>query len=192
MSDRSTFDDPRWQAITQLDTKCICCGLPTNEILSFAYDRPSMYLSDAKVEENYRLLETDGDILTEDFCRLDKYRFIRSTLSFPLQGLPDQLVIGVWATTSITNFDRMVEQFDIGQQGDIGDMGSWLANAVPANTETPVAVIMRPQNMRQRPQILFQDDHPLSKAQRLGLTFDEFANLLSSFGHDIESMLRKH
>ncbi len=179
-------DDPRWNILKQPNATCTCCGDPMSALLSFAYSGPDVFPDHALQQENWVLLQEDGDILTEDFCRLDKYRFVRCILELPLLCLDDMLTIGVWGTLSIENFDRYVESFDDGQQEDLGEMFSWLSNPVPPDMPPPIAMSLRPQNDRQRPKLMFSDkDHPLYRPQRDGLSFDQLAELLNSYGHDI-------
>lgn len=172
--------------LTDQDATCPCCGKAGATLLSLAYDRPDPLPNDAPKHENWLLLQEDGDILTEDFCRMDTYRFVRCVLEIPLLGTTEHLVLGVWGTLSQTNFERYADTFDTGDQAALGNMSSWLSNAVPPGSTLPVAMTMVPRNERQRPQLMYADEeHPLFVAQRDGLSFDALTDLLRDFGHDL-------
>lgn len=181
-------DDPRWDLFLSNQMKCPCCGKSGATMLSFEYDRPDPFPKDAPKQENWMLTQETGDILTEDFCRLDKYRFVRVILQVPLIGCTEVLMLGVWGSLSAENFDRYLAGFDDGTQAHLGEMGSWLCNAVPPDVRKPVAMALHPQDNRQRPQLFCTDDtNDLYRFQRDGLSFDGLADFLRSYGHDIRS-----
>ncbi|MDX8353260.1 DUF2199 domain-containing protein [Cognatiyoonia sp. IB215182] len=184
-------DDPRWSLISGQQSKCPCCGEDSATLLSLAYDRPDPFPSDAPGHQNAMLNATDGDILTEDFCRMGEYRFVRCVLEFPLRGLDDDLVLGVWGSLSVGNFGKYVDRFDSGDQAELGDMFSWLMNAVPRDRRQPVKMVMVPRDGRQRPQLYFSDEADLMyPLQQNGLSYDELADLLQGYGHDLRAKNR--
>ncbi len=182
---------PDWSALSWVfdgRTTCACCGQSGTTLLSIAYSGPNPFPDPHENQPNAALLSADGDILTEDFCVMDKYRFVRCMIELPLQGRPEHYYIGVWGTLSQTNFDAYVDLFDARETHTLPDMNSWLSNAVPPGTPLPVACLMRPRTDGLRPLLVVEDDGPLMTWQQNGLSPDDLALLLRAYGHTHASL----
>lgn len=179
---------PDWSALSWVFDRtgtCPCCGTTGPALLSLACDGPDVFPRDAPKLENAALLNMEGDILTEDFCRLDRYRFIRCVIEFPLQGRDEVFVLGVWATLSQENFETYVSLFDEGRTEEMGKAFSWLSNAIPTGGKLPRKCVMVFQPDRHRPRLFVHDgEDPLDRWQDKGLTPDDLRYLLESYGHN--------
>lgn len=184
---------PDWSALSWVfdqNHNCPCCGTSGPALLSLACDGPDVFPRDAAKLENAALLQMEGDILTEDFCRLDRYRFVRCVIEFPLQGRDEFFVLGVWATLSQENFDTYVSLFDAGRTGDMDKAFSWLSNAIPPKGKLPREAVMVFQPDRQRPKLYAPDgEDPLDRWQDKGLTPDDLRYLLERYGHSLKGRI---
>ncbi|MCU0801500.1 MAG: DUF2199 domain-containing protein [Rhodobacteraceae bacterium] len=178
---------PDWSALSWLfdpAERCACCDQPGETLLSLAYSGPDVFPGPHQNQPNAALPAARTDILTEDFCVMDKYRFVRAMIELPLQGRPELMLIGVWGTLSQTNFARYVDLSDARQTHLLPAMNSWLSNAVPPGTPLPVACQMQARDdSGLRPLLLVQDQGPLMAWQQDGLTPADLALLLRAYGH---------
>ncbi len=181
----SGWDGLSW--IFDPDATCICCGAPTTSLLDVACAFP--HVGDARslpVLENHALLESTGDILTSDFCRLGADRFLRCILELRLSGRPELVTLGVWASLSASDFDLYCRHFDDRAPGDLPNMGIWLASSLPLPYDLPAACTLVPQPQGLRPLLEAQDSAPtLLRLQQDGLTPSEALSFLQALGHDI-------
>jgi hypothetical protein len=127
-----------------------------------------------------------GDFLSEDFCVIGGTNFFfRGVLLIPVQGLEQPFGFGVWSTLSRRNFDTYVGGFDDGGYSEWGPWTSWFSTALPDfgdTIEQPAWVEFRPD--RQRPLVWLNDDHhPLSVAQRDGITPERVLEIYAGYGH---------
>jgi hypothetical protein len=154
--------------------------------MDLAADHPDPWPHGAEYEPN-AALRMDGDFLSEDFCVLDGEHFmVRSILEFPIQGLDQSWSFGCWTSLSKENFDKYVESFDIGLLDDEGPWFGWLCNGLKGlYTDDPsIPLDVYPQPGRQRPRLIaLDDDNPIARAQREGLSGDDLLAILRANGH---------
>lgn len=131
------------------------------------------------------MLQTDRDFLSEDFCVLGgEHFFVRALMEIPVQGLEGPFGFGCWTTLSRTNFDLYVEHFDEGVPPGQEPWWGWLSNGLADLTTEPLGVWVHPQPGRKRPLLHVADeDHPLARAQRDGLTPEKMVDILKLYGH---------
>ena len=184
-SDPPATDDLALRLL-QGDWKCSCCGEWFNGIMELAADYPDPWPHGNGYEPN-AALRMDGDFLSEDFCVLDGEHFmVRSVLEFPVRGLDEMWGFGCWTSLSRENFDKYVQGFDIGSFDDEGPWFGWLCNGLKGlyadNASIPLDVY--PQVGRQRPRLIALDeDNPIARAQREGLTGEDLLAILRANGH---------
>lgn len=180
--------DPRWLDLADGKYKCACCGLDAREFLSLSYIAPAPFPHDIDQIDLAPLANdifdtVDGDILTDDFCRVDTHHFVRTVIVFPLDGVEGCMMIGVWVSLETEDFARYHATMDRGQQSQLDLMFGWLANPV-GEYDRPVAVLLHPQDSFQRPWLqIAHEEHPLAIAQIDGLTFDQMMNFIQAHGH---------
>lgn len=180
----SADTDPRLEYLLNTNSTCACCGQQTTNLLSLAADGPDYLGRDAVKLENSAILMVEGDILTEDFCRIDENRFVRCTIEFPIRQSDQVFLFGCWGSLSQENFERYVSLFDERHTGEMDPTFSWLTNAIPAGAELPVACTMVFQEDEKRPELFIKDeDHPLFDIQANGLAIDPLLDWLASYGH---------
>lgn len=113
--------------------------------------------------------------IDDDLCTMPGGTFfVRCVLKIPvLDGPEDSLEFGVWSSLSETNFYRYVETFSDLDQEKLGSMFGWFSSNQPDFEDAlELKCNVVPQNDRRRPIIeLEAGDHPLSRAQRTGVSW---------------------
>lgn len=183
----SNFSDPvpnPTKAAAILETQCACCGKDLTELLSLAYMAPDAWPHARTPVANSLFLDTQGDVLTEDFCRIGDKLFVRAIMSFPILESDEALIFGVWGSLSKENFETYLKTFDSGEQGQLDLMFSWLNNYGFCETSAAIPCILQPRDDRQRPvMVVAQEDHPLFAKQSDGLDWKEVTKFLQNAGH---------
>jgi hypothetical protein len=131
-------------------------------------------------------LVLDGDFLSDDFCVIEgRYFMVRCVIEIPVRELNRNFGFGCWGSLSRTNFEAYVEHFDDSNLQGTGPWSSWLCNRFCDYIGTePEACWMFPQLGRQRPVLKLQnDDHPLSRDQREGITAEKVLEFYRHYGH---------
>ncbi|UWQ89943.1 DUF2199 domain-containing protein [Aliisedimentitalea scapharcae] len=170
--------------------KCRCCGASFAQLLSLEYDRPDPCPPDLPKLDNSALLMERGDVLTEDFCRVDDYRFLRSVLVLQLGDGPNEMVLGVWCAVSIDHFDAYVDLFDGQETTDLGSIPGWLSSAVPPGSEIPMSCVLHMQPDDQRPEVeITERGNELKMLQETGLDLMDLLQILHDYGHDLASLV---
>jgi hypothetical protein len=190
MSDRLD-QDPRWLRLHARDWLCPCCGQKHGGVFDLACDRPDFWQGgESKPNSEIR---TSNNVLTEDFCILNgEHFFVRCVLPIAISGTPDtSFRFGTWATLSRANFDHYVDNFDGGQQGNLGPWFGWFSNRLKGYPNTlGLKCRVHPRDGRQRPNIeLEPTDHALAMEQKNGISFDRLLDLYALNGHDIRDAL---
>lgn len=172
--------------LLQGDWECACCGEWFKGIMDLCADHPDPWPHGNGHEPN-AALRMDGDFLSEDFCVLGGEHFmVRSILEFPVRGLEKMWGFGRRTSLSRENFDKYVEGFDTGSFEDEGPWFGWLCNGLKGlyadNPSIPLDVCL--QAGRQRPRLIALDeDNPIARAQREGLTGEDLLAILRTNGH---------
>jgi len=183
--------DPHLLRILNASRKCRCCGATFAELLSLSCDRPDICSEDLIVQDNSAIVAENGDILTEDFCRLGELYFIRAILTFPVANSGGaEFVLGTWANLPVEDFHTYLAIFD-GQEEELPPKRPvWLANVIPLHEGKPAACTLVMRSEGQYPELdIAEPGHPLYELQNRGLTFEELLGMLHSYGHDIPSLV---
>lgn len=190
-SDVGLSNDPRWRRLWDRPWICAACGAEHRGVMDIAAPSPDCWRGGA-AQPNHEL-RLDGDFLSEDFCVVDgQHYFVRVVLRLPIRGGGGKSCgFGVWSSLSRQNFERYVDTFDDGAQGGLGPWFGWLANRLGGFDDTlnlPCRVCPQPDQMRPllEPEA---SDHPLSVAQRKGVTLDELLAIHAANGHDFRASL---
>ena len=142
-------------------------------------------------EDNAAFLAQEGDILTEDFCRLGEFNFIRCTLPLPIASIDHTYEIGVWATLNKDCFQSYLDTFDDGNQGQLDACISWLGNKILPDAPLPIEGSLVFFDGRVRPYFyVYDDDHPIANMQDNGISFEQLSEIYHYAGRDITSFLR--
>ncbi|MBT9310833.1 DUF2199 domain-containing protein [Leptothoe kymatousa] len=148
--------------------KCKCCGKIHDALPDLGFDRPTYAASVPDGEFTSRVQ------LDQDLCVLDEeHYFIRGILLIPVHGYEQDFGLGVWVSQKKENFERYVDNFDT---ADIGPFFGWLSNEFMYGDQSTLSLktMAHFQGEGLRPLILLEEsDHPLSIAQRKGISLDE-------------------
>lgn len=147
---------------------CACCGEVHDDLPDLSFDRPN-YAADVPDDQFEKRVK-----LNEDLCVVDdEHYFIRGVIKIPIHDYEQDLGFGVWVSQKKENFETYIENYDT---PDIDPFFGWLSNefkfgGVPTLNLKTMAHF---QGNGQRPLIkLDESDHPLSVAQRNGISIDE-------------------
>lgn len=147
---------------------CACCGEVHDSLPDITFDRPG-YAAQVPEEDQTSRVKLDEDLCVVD----DEHYFIRVVLKIPIHDHEDDFGFGVWVSQKKENFETYLENFDT---PDIGPFFGWLSNEFSYGDKptTSLKTMAHFQGNGQRPLIKLDDsDHPLSLAQRNGISLDE-------------------
>lgn len=147
---------------------CSVCGEEHEGLPALGLHKPDYWLSLTPEQQDQGKIDTD-------LCMThDGHFFIRCVLEIPIVDGPEKtLEFGPWASLSGANFDRYIQTFADPDQSKLGSMFGWFSNNLrgfPGSLNLKCQIW--PQDNKQRPLVeLEPTDHPLSVAQRDGITF---------------------
>lgn len=192
MTNDNLENDPRWRRLNDKAWICRCCGEVHGGIFDLASAKPDVW-DGSEVQQTNRAMAGAKHVLTEDFCILNgEHYFVRAVLEIPILGSKgERFGYGVWSTLSEKNFRLYAETFDSGEQDHLGPWFGWFSNRLKGYPDTlNIKCQVHPRGGRQRPLIeLDTTDHPLSVAQRDGITFDRLLEIYALNGHDMRASL---
>jgi hypothetical protein len=165
--------------------RCSICGIEHQGMLDLSVRCPSAWDGPDDYEPN-GALRTDGNFLSEDFCVIGgEHFFVRGRFPIPVHGLDEPFGFGGWSTLSRRNFDLYLGGFDDGRYADPGPWPGYFSNQLDVFGNTlnqPCWVQHRPN--RCRPLLTLHDgSHPLSVAQKRGITTDRVLEIYAAYGH---------
>jgi hypothetical protein len=185
-------NDPRWRRLWDRPWTCADCGVTHHGLIDLVSRQPVYWSGTDDIALN-GALDLSGNFLSEDFCVLEgQHFFVRATLQLPIQGSGGrQFGFGVWTTLSRQNFERYVENFDGGEQSELGPWFGWFSNRLEGYPDTiNLKCQVHPRSGRMRPRLeLEPTDHPLAVEQHTGITFDRVLELYAINGHNIRASL---
>jgi len=159
---------------------CASCGEEHEGLpLDFGFDEPT-YWDGGRAEDDF--LTSDLCVWTDD----DGARsyFVRGILSLPVPELGERFVYGVWGSLSAESFEQLLAHWDDPKRVEDPPYFSWLSNSIPGYPETLSLrsnVITNALELRPSIMLADDDDHPLAREQRKGITVarvQEIAGLL--------------
>jgi hypothetical protein len=163
----------RRPASPALFTQWICptCGRTHDDLPAVTAAAPLVW-DQATAQEQ----ADDFDLTTDTCIWKDEHYFVRGVLELPLTDREGVLSFGVWSTLSHDNFFRYLPTFEEENEADRIDlppMFGWFSNNLPGYPETlNLKVMLHARTGGLRPLMeLEETDHPLSVAQREGITF---------------------
>jgi hypothetical protein len=159
-------------------------GLP----LSWGFDEPAYWHDVPEADRQARgYCDSDICVMTDDAG--DWARFVRGIIEIPiadpLDPDGDAFLIGVWASLSETNFDRLVGIRKREETAEDEWFG-WLSNEIPVYGNTlglPTTVRLREPDLRPIVEIE-PGDHPLARDQA-GITFERAVELAEQWYHRV-------
>ncbi|AUQ69958.1 hypothetical protein MACH17_25290 [Phaeobacter inhibens] len=183
--------DPHLARMLGSQRQCRCCGATFAQLLSLSCDRPDVCPEDMFVHDNTAISAQAGDVLTEDFCRLGKLRFVRAVLAVPLADTRgEEFILGTWARLSQEDFEAYLDRFEMQETEDLGSKRAWLANAIPPDGSESVEAMLHMRPEGQYPELqISEPDHPLYNLQMVGAQLEELLGLLYAYGHDLPSLI---
>ena len=155
---------------------CRCCGEVHDDLPDLSFDRPS-YAADVPDDEFDKRVK-----LNEDLCVVDdEYYFIRGVLMIPVRENEQDLGFGVWVSQKKENYETYLDNYDA---PDIGPFFGWLSNEFKFAGEPTLNLktMAHFQGNGLRPLIeLEESEHPLSMAQRNGISLDEAWEIIHEY-----------
>jgi hypothetical protein len=150
---------------------CAACGeehvgLP----LDFAFDEP-VHWDGPRAPGDY--LDSDLCVWTDDGGT--RCHFVRGVLEIPVLETGDRFAYGVWGSLSAESFERLLADWDDAGRVEAPPYFSWLSNSIPGYPETlnlRANVITRTPDLRPAIVLADDDDHPLAREQRDGITIE--------------------
>ena len=161
---------------------CHTCGESHAGIpLSFAADFPDQYANMASDNRDNRC------IIGSDQCVIDYERFfIRGCLEIPVLESGQIFVWGLWASVWEKDYDETSECWEEeGRENRHGPFKARLAHKLAVYPDTlNLELTISVQPVGQRP-LFFVDneEHPLAKARKNGMTMEETQDLVSRLLH---------
>ncbi len=182
-------DDPRWQQLNSRDRVCPCCGQRHGGLFALATGKPDIWTGDPADAQPNTAIWDSGHVLTEDFCIVDaQYFFVRGVAHLPIIGGDgEDFGLGVWSSLSKDNFKRYVADFGEPELTETGPWFGWFSNSLFGYPETlNLQCAVTPRAGGTRPAIVVtDDDHPLAREQREGISLDRILELYAANGHDL-------
>ena len=171
--------------------QCRCCGGTFAQLLSLSCDRPDIVPADLQVQDNTAIFVSEGDVLTEDFCRFGSLRFLRAVLAIPLaDSRGEEFILGTWAGVSEDVFDEYLDLFELREGESMGSQPAWLSNQIPPESGGPLACMLHMRPEGQYPELqVSEPNHPLATLQHAGAQLEELFELLHTYGHDLASLV---
>jgi len=155
---------------------CASCGEVHSGLPAITAPYPSLVGSIPREEYKNRLK------LHEDICIVDdSFYFIRALLLIPIHNLDEKLGFSVWVSLKKENTQTYVDNFE---SVEIGPFFGWFSNELNFQGEPTLNLKTRVhfQGGGLRPIIeLEPTNHPLSLAQREGITVDEAWNIAHQY-----------
>ena len=153
---------------------CSCCGEVKIGIPSFDTQAPVQFYSIELKEQEHRCQ------LTTDTCVIDReYFFVKGCLEIPIIDIEEKLVINSWLSLSEKNFNLFLDLYEVANRDHHEPMGGWFSTSFWPYTDTSNLqgqIFFRNDGIR--PLIrLVESNHPLSLAQRKGLTQDKLREI---------------
>lgn len=148
--------------------QCTICGESHDELPALGFKCPD-YADLVPIEERRERVKIDDDLCVVD----NEYFFIRGSLIVPIIGQQEGLNFAVWVSQRTDHFMSYVENFDT---DDIGPYFGWLGNEFNFHHQPTLNLetLARFQGNGLRPNIeLKESEHPLSVAQREGVSLDQ-------------------
>ncbi|WP_416368652.1 DUF2199 domain-containing protein [Tritonibacter mobilis] len=171
--------------------QCRCCGATFAQLLSLSCDRPDIVPGDLELQDNTAVFATEGDVLTEDFCRFGTLRFLRAVLAIPLaDSRGEEFILGTWAGVSEEVFNEYLDLFELRETESMGSRPAWLSNQIPPDSNGPLACMLHMRPDGQYPELQVSEvNHDLARMQELGLNLEELLTFLHAYGHDLASLV---
>ncbi|NIZ15229.1 DUF2199 domain-containing protein [Phaeobacter sp. HF9A] len=171
--------------------QCRCCGGTFAQLLSLSCDRPDIVPGDLEVQDNAAVFATDGDVLTDDFCRFGQLRFLRAVLAIPVaDSRGEEFILGTWAGVSEDVFDEYLGLFELRETEAMGSCPAWLSNQIPPESGGPLACMLHMRPEGQYPELQVSEvNSDLARMQELGVGLEELLGFLYAYGHDLASLV---
>ena len=181
------------RAMSEQPWRCSNCEQLHHGLFDLACFAPDPWTGEELYEPNASL-RFDGDFLSEDFCVIGgEDFFVRCVALLPVAGMNQTFGFGVWSTLSRPNFEKYVETFDRGFEGDEGPWFGWFSNRLKSYPDTlALPCDVYPQASRQRPHLVVTDyAHPLALDIREGITPERLLEIYATNGHCPEVPVEK-
>ncbi|HEX8494447.1 MAG TPA: DUF2199 domain-containing protein [Pyrinomonadaceae bacterium] len=148
--------------------RCSVCAEVHDDLPDIGRDKPDHWW-DVPEGERDRRIELSSDTCIID----DENYFIRGVIEIPVHDYPAGFGFGVWVSQKRENFYTYLDNFD---SGEIGPFFGWLCTRIAYYKEDTLLLktMAHFRDGGQRPSIeLEETNHPLSIAQRNGVTLDD-------------------
>jgi hypothetical protein len=182
-------DDKRWQRFNDQAYMGTHGGGQLAGIFHLSFAAPQIWPGIPK-ESPIAALDTPGDVLTSDFCRVGEDLMVRTMLPITLQDTKEHVLISVWAKVGPEDFAALRESFDAGTQGELPEMYAQLMNSVPHGAPLYKSGAIEPHDGGRKPLFWIEDEtHPWFETQQKGVDFDGLLDIYEMFGHNLRPQL---
>ena len=107
----------RWIDPLKGERTCPCCNTPLLDLLSLAYSAPEEWEDKNTSQDNDVFHTATGDILTQDFSRIQDRHFVRTVMLLPFHDIEGCQLLGIWVHLDKPSFDLFYETYPSVEQG---------------------------------------------------------------------------
>lgn len=183
-------DDPRWVKFNDPSWVCPLCETTHNGIFDISYSCPDAWPQEGEPPTANSAALREGDVLTEDFCKIGKARYLRGRFPLKVDGADKTFGFALWVEVERPDYNAAVAAAKGGAAPSEAPFKGWLANQMigAGGVASECAVQAQPEG--KRPLIVVQDEeHLFHGLQRSGITFDMLLEMYAALGHDIRPHL---
>ncbi|PTQ72522.1 hypothetical protein C8N42_10631 [Celeribacter persicus] len=139
-------------------------------VIDIGFDHPSAWPHEARGDQPF--VKAGKDQLTSELCRSGDARFIRATLTLPIRGSDEALIVALWAEVPNPAFYAYLDLLDGGPVPN--DCAARLANDLSPLADLGSAVTLTFGDGTERPQ--------MTHAKTKDISLDELLDLYEATG----------
>ncbi len=183
-------DDPRWQKFNDPTWSCPLCDTVHGGVFDVAFSCPEAWPAEGDPPAPNSNALREGDVLTEDFCKIGATRYIRGRFPLKIDGTDRTFGFALWVEVERPDYNAVVAASKGSAPPPEAPFKGWLANQLVGADMTASLCAVQAQGDNKRPTIVVQDeDHTFYNLQRGGITFDMLLELYAALGHDMRPHL---
>jgi hypothetical protein len=168
----------------EFEYKCACCDEIHDGMPSLGSDAPLVYyLTDENEREERFHLDTDTCVFDEE------HFFIKGCLEIMVHDQNEAFSFSSWVSLSKDNFEIYLQYYGESQRDHLEAMVGWYSSWLyPFESDDHLMGRIHFRNDGNRPTIELdpENDHPLSLAQRNGISKDELIQIMNYYLHNKE------
>ena len=183
-------EDPRWVKFNDPSWVCPLCETVHKGIFDISYSCPDAWPQEGEPPTANSAALREGDVLTEDFCKIGKERYLRGRFPLKVEGTEKTFGFALWVEVERADYNAAVADSNGGSAPAETPFKGWLANQMIGANEVASECAVQAQADGKRPLIVVQDEgHLFYGLQRGGITFDILLEMYAALGHDMRPHL---